>query len=249
MRKRAFTTIILAILLSSCTHYYYVSNVQNIPLFREKDEYRISGAIGGGDESSCIEVQSAYSPVDQMGVMVNFIYATGGDESNNDDFAKGSYLEGAVGYYKPLGYGGVFEVYGGLGGGNQHHQYTSYVYDDDSQKAGYADLSLIRLFVQPSFGLSYHIFDAALSTRICSLDFINVENHASNEYYAFSDLSSKNHFLLEPAITLRAGWKKVKLQFQASHVIYLNNPRMYFYEENHISIGVYVSLAGKSKKD
>jgi hypothetical protein len=249
MKKRAIIAILFAILLPSCTHYYYVSNVQNIPMFTEKDEYRISGTIGGGDESSCIEFQSAYSPTDQIGVMANFMYATGGNESDNDGFAEGSYLEGAVGYFKPLGNGGVFEVYGGLGGGSQHHQYTSYNYDYGSQNVGYADLSLVRLFVQPSVGLSYHIFDVALSTRICSLDYTKVENHVSNEYSDFSDISSKTHYLLEPAITLRAGWKTVKLQFQASYVTYLNNPRMYFYEESHISIGVYVSLAGKNKKD
>jgi hypothetical protein len=63
LKKPVVTTIFLAIWLSGCTHYYYVANVQNVPLFKEKNEFRLSGAYGFGDYSECTEVQAAYANV------------------------------------------------------------------------------------------------------------------------------------------------------------------------------------------
>lgn len=78
MKNLTTTCFFLSVLLSSCSHYYYVPNVQNVPLFREKNEYRISGSYGFGDESSCAEVQAAYSVSDKIGIMTDFMSAKGG---------------------------------------------------------------------------------------------------------------------------------------------------------------------------
>ena len=114
MKKFATTTLFLVVLLSSCSHYYYIPNIQNVPLFKGKDEYRISGAYGGGDKSSCIEVQAAYSVTDKIGIMTDFMSAKGGNVSGKN-YGKGNYFEGAIGYYKPIKRTGVIEIYGGLG--------------------------------------------------------------------------------------------------------------------------------------
>jgi hypothetical protein len=242
MNKRLSIPFFLAVLLSSCSHYYYVSNVQNVPLFKEKDEYRFSGMYGEGDESSSLEVQAAYSVTDKIGMTASFMSAKGGDISNKN-YGKGSYFEGAIGYYKPVKSFGVFEIYGGMGGGDEHHEYSN---NYDKQYIGSSELSLFKFFIQPSFGLTYNAFDIALSTRLSRLSFMGVHNNLNRDS-AFNDelnaLSDKSHCFIEPAITLRGGWKNVKVQFQAAYTGYLNNPGLNFAEETHFSIGLYVTLA------
>jgi hypothetical protein len=223
-----------------------VPNVQNVPLFKEKNEYRFSGTYGEGDESTCVEVQAAYSVTDKIGVMTDFMSARGGTVSSKN-YGKGNYLDGAIGYYKPIGRFGVFEIYGGLGGSNQQHEYTSAYYN---QYNGTSDLSFIKLYIQPSFGLTFNVFDIALSTRICRLSFNNIYNNIygnTNLYNELNTIANKNHLFLEPAITLRGGWKNVKVQFQAAYTSYLNNPKLYFFEEYHFSIGLDVTIAERYK--
>lgn len=236
-KKPVVTTIFLAVWLSGCTHYYYVANVQNVPLFKEKNEFRLSGAYGFGDYSECTEVQAAYSITEKFGVMTNFMSAKGGDVSNNDDWANGNYFDGAIGYYKPIERSGVFEIYGGLGGSNQHHHYGN---------EGTADLSFIKLFVQPSFGFTFNAFDIAVSTRLCSLSFNKIENYIygnPNLYSELSAIANNNYLFLEPAITFRGGWKYVKLQVQAAYANVFNKSDLSFIEQPHISIGLYIAIA------
>jgi hypothetical protein len=254
MKNLIFTCMLLSLIGYGCSHYYYVPNIQNVPLFREKNEYRISGIYAEGDKSSSIEVQSAYSLTRNIGISANFLTAWGG-EPPDKSYGKGYYFDGALGYFKPLGKYSIFEIYGGIGGCGQHHQYVSQLYNQSSgiyyQSLGTSDLSFVRSFVQPSFGVTFTYLDAAFSARISRLSFTNIDNHIygnqdlSDELY---NLSGKSHFFLEPAITLRAGWDVVKLQFQASYSKYLNKPEAYFGEEYHIGFGIILSLPAKNKK-
>jgi hypothetical protein len=244
------TFIFLIILLSSCAHYYYVPNSQNVPLFQEKNEYRISGAYGAGNQfdpmrTEAMEIQMAYSVTDKIGIMTNFMSVKG--ENLGEGYGKGNYLEGALGYFKPIKEWGVFEIYGGFGGGKQHHEY----YNTSDKLIGSSNLSSVRIYLQPSFGLTYNAFDIALSTRVCRLSFDNINskelgNSASNyedersELYA---LSNKSHFFIEPALTLRGGWKNIKVQYQRLFSSYLNKPKLSFGEEDHGSIGLYITIA------
>jgi hypothetical protein len=262
-------TLLFVLFLSGCTHYYYVPNVQNVPLFREKNEYRFSGLLGYANEelgTTCIDFQVAYSLSDRIGIMMNYMsayeeYKSG--ENTVSEYGRGSYLEGAVGYYKPVGRYGVFEIYGGLGTSGQHHQYIRSKYDSyfntySSQFAGTSDLSFIKLFIQPSIGLTLNSCDAALlkpfdiafSTRIYSVNYgkIDYTNSEIANEENLSALSKKNHLFVEPAITIRGGWKVVKLQFQFAYAAYLNNPNLDFYEKCHASVGLYVALGNKAKK-
>lgn len=241
-RKPIMTVLFLTVLLSSCSHYYYVANVQNVPLFKEKNELRLSGTYGEGDETRCLEIQTAYSVTDNIGVMADFMSASGGDISSKN-YGKGNYFEGAIGYYRPTGKYGVIEIYTGLGGSNQHHEYSSTDYNDYH---GSSDLSFIKFFVQPSFGLTFNALEIALSTRAGSLSYYNINNKISgdvNRYYDLNTVANKNHFILEPAATLRAGWKYVKVQAQVGYAGIVNRPGLDFGEEWHITIGLNIALA------
>jgi len=61
--------------------------------------------------------------------------------------------------------------------------------------------------------------------------FHDINNQISgniDEYNRLNNLSNDVHFFLEPAITIRGGWKYVKLQIQASTASYFNNPDLHF---------------------
>jgi hypothetical protein len=239
--------LFLIVLLSSCSHYYYVANVENVPLFKEKNEFRLSGIYGEGDETRCLEIQTAYSVTDNIGVMANFMSASGGEISSKN-YGKGNYYEGAIGYYRPTAKSGVFEIYTGIGGSRQHHEYTSWY---SNNYLGSSDLSFIKLFVQPSFGLTLNAFDIALSTRAGSLSYYNINNKISGDFDKYNDLNTvaiKNHFILEPAITLRAGWKNIKVQVQAGYAGIVNRPESNFGEEWHLTLGLNIALAKRYNK-
>lgn len=252
------TTFFLAVTFCSCSHYYYVPNVQNVPLFREKNEYRFSGAYGLGTETSCMELQGAYSVTRNLGVMSNFMYAKGID-NHEDSWAKGTYLDAAIGYYKPLQKSGVFEIYGGVGGSTQHHQYRNKNFDssnpaDNNPSAGTSDVSFIKIFVQPSIGMTFNGFEFAFSTRFNRLTFNKTGNHIDkllNEH-EFDKLNTtaqtKNFLFFEPALTIRGGWKYLKVQLQGATASYLNNEH-YHFDQYHISIGLNVAIVKRYLKD
>jgi hypothetical protein len=253
MKTITLLVTLSAVLLSSCTHYYYVANVQNVPLFREKNELRLSGSYGIGDESESAEAQVAYSVTDHFALMANFMSAKGGDVTSKD-YGKGSYFEGAIGYFRPAEDWGVFEVYGGVGGSWQHHEYTGTTYSGSSGfnniYQGSSDVSFMKLFIQPSFGITLNFLDVALSTRICNITYTSLINNAvgnTYEYQKLYDIDQKSHFNIEPAITLRAGWKNLKVQVQAEYAGLLNNPGVDFGEEVHLSIGLNIAIAKRYK--
>ena len=256
--KKFTATSFLAVIFCSCSHYYYVPNVQNVPLFREKNEYRLSGSYGLGTETSCLEVQGAYSITGNLGIMSNFISARG-IENSEDSWGKGTYFEAAIGYYKPLQKSGVFEIYGGAGWSNQSHLYRNTINDPGNPaynniNGGTSEESFIKVFIQPSIGMTFNGFDFAFSTRFNTLSFFNIENQINktlNEYN-FEKLSAisqtKNYLFLEPALTIRGGWKYLKVQLQGSTGSYLNNDH-YPFDPYNISVGLNVTVAKRFLKD
>lgn len=237
MKKYPLILLFPTIFFTGCSHLYYVPNIQNVPLLKEKDEIHFSAAGGGGEESSCVEVQGAYSFTEKFALMANYMSAKGGNVDENN-YGKGNYIEGAIGFYKPLGRLAVFEIYGGLGLGDQHHKYGS--------NNAYSDLSSLKYFVQPSFGLTTRFIDLAVSGRISGLNCNNIRYYNLSNYGIIdklNDISGKNHLFLEPAVTLRMGWKKIKIQFQVEYSDNLNEPVLNFNEQFHISLGLNLLFA------
>jgi hypothetical protein len=248
-------SLFLVFLLSGCTHDYYTPNAQNVPMFRDKNELRLSGAFSGS-ESEGIELQAAYSPAKNFAVMANYMASTI-QYNSAGDYGNQSYIEGGLGYYKPISKVAVFEIYGGYGSGSEHHQYdVSSNYNNGiyyTGTMGTADLTFKKYFIQPSIGLTFDFLDIAFSTRFYSLNFDNIQNHASTNSFDWETLNSLSisnvHYFLEPALTFRVGWEKVKLQLQLSttRLLSVQNP-IFSYETLHTSLGVCFILNGKNIK-
>lgn len=242
MKKQTILILILVAAMSSCTHYYYMPNVQNVPLFREKNEVRATIASGGGAETSTTEIQVAHAVTNNFAVMTNFMAAKGGDKADRS-WARGSYIDAGVGYYKTISEFGVFEIYGGLGSSNQHHEYGS-----SSSVNGTADLHFNKLFLQPSFGFTFRAFDIALSARLSRVTFGRIDNNITNDIefdYVDSISRNRNSLLFEPALTIRGGWKHVKIQLQFVTSKNLSHPNLRF-ETQTLSIGLFFTLNRKN---
>ncbi|HEX8333929.1 MAG TPA: hypothetical protein VF622_15020 [Segetibacter sp.] len=249
--------IISALQLTACTHYYYGPNSSNVPLFKEKGEGRISGALSGADETTGFELQTAYAFGKNFGGMFNFYTAGGKDNTTFDGSGSGStrqiekgngtLTEIGLGYFQPLSASNmIFELYGGIGGGTVNNFYQQ----NESSKVG-----LTKLFLQPSIGYSNdeRTLEAAFSTRLSSINFKVKEARFATGTGGYDLIqvqyirNNDNIFFVEPSLLFRGGGKNIKgqLQLTTSHPL---TRKEFLTQELNASIGIFFSFNGKAKK-
>jgi hypothetical protein len=238
LRTLALKSIPLAaiVLLSACSTVY-IPNSQSVPLFQEKKEASVMGALAVGDQSTGADIQAAYAVTDHFAVMGNAYFGQviedwiSSIDSNSTSFTGEDIpyrnFEIGVGYFTQLGNSnGVFEVYGGWGIGGPKNTI-------ESVRDFYRNN---HFFLQPNIGGRLGTVDVAFSTRI--------------NYVLWPEFSE---VFFEPAFTLRFGWEKVKFQVQGLlSVPFAGNGndvlppglRADFpsYEIFHTSFGIYVPL-------
>jgi hypothetical protein len=107
------------------------------------------------------------------------------------------------------------------------------------------------MFLQPSLGMTLNGFDIALSTRISRLYFSEVTNQIDTlniAYFEVDNISkNRNSFLFEPSLTIRGGWKYIKLQIQLTSSRNLSHNDLKF-EGGKFSIGLTFAFAQRFKK-
>jgi hypothetical protein len=216
-----FTALITVFSLDSCTHYYYVHNQHNVPLFKEKNEVRASGAVIQSDEIVGADIQAAYAVTKEAAIMANALIVNPGSKDG-----KGQMYEVGAGYFKPLpsrysilNNKFVFETYGVVGLGNSVNYYDRY--------PSSISTNLFKGYIQPTIGYTCNFFDLIVSAKIGALHAFGAKRNMADT--AFSDLNqngstigndlnilSRNStsFLFEPAFTIRLGYEYVKAHFQ-----------------------------------
>jgi hypothetical protein len=227
-----------------------------VPLFKEKDEGRVSAAISGADETTGFEIQSAYAFGKNFGGMFNFYTAGGKDNTTYNSSSGGStptiekgngtFTEVGFGYFTPLNVKTlIFEVYGGIGGGTINNYYKQ----NERSKVG-----LTRFFVQPSFGFSNEegTLEAALATRFSSVKFNVKESQllagSGFDYTQVQDVrNNANILFFEPSVLFRGGSKNVKGQLQLTASTALKQ-KDFLTQDLNASLGVVFSFGGKVKK-
>ena len=205
--------ICLLSLASSSCHLLYLPNQVNVPMLTDRDD--LSGSISLG--LSNVNLQTAYSPVKNVGLMINY---AGGKTSNSDNSSitnSYNFLEFGAGYYKPITKNLLFDIYGGYGLGEAK------TFDNVWDEATIINGNYTRLFIQPSITISAgDVFDANLAIRSI---FISMEKTTDSNA---STRSSKT--FLEPVLTLKYGWKYIKiinqlgLSLPTSNIDYAYNP-------------------------
>lgn len=253
--------ILMVIILSSCSQYYYTPNSQNIPLVSRKNEVVSSvdfyPAGGGG---SGVEFQTAYAAGNHVAIQINGGGGSGTDNSTIPDIfgggngvttnahGGGGYLEGGVGYFQAFGMRKrfVFESYGifSLGWMN-----TTYTTTNQSDENGSINAGMTRLAIQPSLGYKAKHFEIAFSLRASNVKYSNITGDLILDSKSQKDYLNENkkQFFIEPAITVKVGGPSIKgqLQFgQSNDETNRNFPSM----GGWLSIGLNFNIYAKKKE-
>jgi hypothetical protein len=234
--------IILLFVVSSCTHYNYVPNMHNVPLFQQKEEFHLDLSGSVGNEFSAFEVQAGFSLSDNFAVIGNGFFHDADRQMFNDEYCRGHIIEGGAGAFVPMKDNMVFESYFGVGFGKIENGF-----DDDAT----TKLDFNRYFIQPSLGYTSDFLDFAVSLRLSGLRYndIHFTGELDTEDMDQIQYINRNPFsiLVEPAITLRAGWEHVKFQLQFGYSVNATNPDL-LQEDLNASIGMYFTISDKYKK-
>ncbi len=250
-QNRNFLLFIIFILSLSSCKIMYIPNMENVPLFKEKGEVRAT--------ISTTNFQAAVAVANNVGVMVNGYANNGSGEvfSSQNDFQYISnryFIEGAVGGFFPVEENFIFEVYAGGGVGyisyNENELYSIFGGSNNGPFSKYsADIQ--KLFLQPNMGFTNENIDFALSFRFVGLKFSNIDtvNYTVKELIDENiyDLDRPIYFFIEPAITIRFGYKWAKFHVQT---IYSKNMSIepINYRQLNVNFGIHINIAERYKK-
>ncbi len=205
----------VAMLGSSChmTHYYYMPDPQNVPLFRQKREARLEASTGSsGALLGVRHLEAAYAATDHLGVVADasFFHAKDDVLYTQYEECNSQLLQVGAGCYGKFSEQMLWETYAGYGAGSDRNKYA---------EGGSTDIRFRRYFLQPAIGFSSRWFEAALSTRLCALQYDQQNTTGKLAPNDVEDLGALarpgTHWLAEPAITLRFGWRSCKFQIQS----------------------------------
>lgn len=205
-----YTVFFFAFVLQSC-RTAYVPTAVSVPLLQEKGEIRAY--------LSPTNAQVAYAITDHLGVIANGRFSnwevarTVSDNHDNYN-SKLTDIEIGAGYLAKSAKGLIFEGYGGLGYVSAN--FTDMDFNNQPLSGNFTSTGF-KAFLQPNLGFTSNGFDMALSTRLSGVKFGKAETTYSLtklEDYKLDKLGENAHLFLEPAITLRGGYKWVKLQAQ-----------------------------------
>lgn len=235
-------------LFSSCTRYYYKPNAVNAPLFTEGGQAHISagGSFGGSSKeydgnTHFFDLQGAVSPVNHLGIIVNYstysYHPDAPDLENGNVAAHAHILETGIGGYYAKGnkFKMVADGYIGYGGGKINSD---------------VDMRVRRFFFQPGIGVRSPWFDAAFNLRISNVKYLDFDaNGRNNDYLVGKNLinssgkriDQNSYTFLEPAFTIRTGYKFAKAQFQMVIAQEASNVEWH-YNAARFTAGIYFSI-------
>lgn len=238
---RLFLMAFTVLAFASCSRqvHTYVPNQANVPLLKEKNEFK--GNV------SFTNWQGAYAITDNIGVMASGQYVWRNmfyDRDSDGDYlldphVRGGLVEGGVGFFKPIGTSkrAIFDVYAGYGNGSFKTVDNGFQYDSIQGNPDYLlRTKFHKFFVQPSFGLSHKVVEAAFSTRFSVVRFYDqtmgskVFEDNENRRENFMRLSDKAIPFFEPTFTVRVGYRYVKWQAQLLFSVPINDETYTGYE-------------------
>ena len=227
-KSRICGLLLIALFLTSCSPTYYIPNTQNVPLIskRGNKSFNLSGNRYQTNFNCAFGMTNHFSMLASGTVVLvpdrevevepgRFIDIGGGS---------GNFVEFGIGYFKSINSHFVFEAYG-LAGFGQMENHNPGTTTNGVQKENKISANIFRLGIQPNLGYKSKYFSLALSSRLVNLSYSNIKGE-----YIFSEINqidylteNSSNFLIEPAFTVRAGIKNIKLQAQYSRSINRTN--------------------------
>ncbi|ASZ10974.1 hypothetical protein KTO58_20450 [Chitinophaga pendula] len=242
MKRPVFSCLLLSILLgaASCNRHIYVPNTVNVPLLKERHEFK--GSL------SPTNYQAAFAVSNHVAVMANGQYVfrfdppgvtNEGDDLLLNDNTRGGLIEGAVGYFTSMDLKKrmMFDVFAGYGNGSFKTITKGYNSGSAADRNDYLLKSRFnKFFIQPSVGFVHPVVETAFSSRVSLVQFYQLyaggkafEN--SGERRAnFLKIGDKLVPFFEPTFTVRVGYKYVKFQAQLQFSLLLNDAQYSGYE-------------------
>jgi len=204
-----FIALVLVILASSCNPKFYSPNSHNVPLISDRGEIQVTAA-GNTDQ---LEVQGAFGVTEGFSIIVNGGLFIPSDEENGNG-GSGKFIEAGPGFFMPVSSDFVFETYGLFGIGSFENHMPGSVNETDTK--GDISANLTRIGLQPNFGYKSEYFSIGVSSRFVHVGYNHIKGDLifdeTDQIQYLRDHNS--NFMIEPALTLRAGIEKAKLQFQ-----------------------------------
>jgi hypothetical protein len=200
--------VVISLLFSSCATLY-LPNSANVPLHKEKDELQLHADVG----MTGVNLQSSYSVTNHVMIALNgFLYDS---KERDNDFTKNRVIETAAGYFKTFD-NNILVFEGQVGYG------IAFAEDKESQSSLpiHIKTNYQKLFLQPSIGVRTDYFDAAFTPRFSMLNYFNFRDiiTASENRNIYPGILP----YFEPIITVRGGYKFIKIQIQTGFSLALN---------------------------
>lgn len=202
--------ICLCLIAIGCSPKFYTPNTQNAPMLQQQGQANVTVA-GNGNQ---VELQGAYAVSDHIGVQLN-----GGlfipKDTDKGNGGSGNFVEVGAGYYTPLSDNITFEAYGLFGKGSfENHLPT--ILDANPETNGNLEASISRFGIQPGVNYQTGSIGVGLSSRICQLSYSNVEGDLifGNVDQVQYLTDNNSNLLIEPALTVRGGTERLKVQLQ-----------------------------------
>lgn len=227
--------VVAAVLLMSvgCSPKYYVPNTVNVPMIQAKGQTNLTVA-GNGNQ---VEFQGAYGLGGSVAFQVNGGAVIPRDEDNGNG-GSGRLLEAGVGVFRNVSPNVLFDVYALAGVGTVDNDFPTTVAANPGT-TGKISADMTRFSLQPSLSAHGKRFSISGSARISSLRYRNVQGSlvfdGVNQVTYLND--NKSHFLLEPAVTLRAGGQKMRIQMQLVRSLNLTDSS-FRQDDNLLSVGL-----------
>lgn len=226
------------LLFAGCTTSYYIPNTQNVPVIDGKGVTAITLA-GNSDQ---VEFQAAYGLTDGLAVQANGAWYLPRDEDNGNG-GSGRLLEVGPGWYRNLSDRWLFDTYGLVGFGQVENHFPSTL-PTAPPTTGRIEAKLMRYALQPGITYKSKYFTATGSVRAGYLTYhaidgtLLLEGVRQEQYLARNDA----HLLVEPALTLRGGTERIRLQLQVMQS--LNLTEQDFKQENTlVTLGIALRFA------
>jgi hypothetical protein len=219
-----------------CSPVYYSPNSQNVPLLSHKGEYN----VGVSGSEKLLEFQGSVSPDNHLGLQLNGSWYIP-EKTDSGNRGAGYFTDAGVGYYVAFGPNDilVFETYaiGGIGGVR-----NTFANRPNNTATGSLYSNVGRYGIQPVFGVKWKYVDAAISSRFVGLSYFNTSGGLVYENISQVNYINQNRhgFLIEPALTVRAGVDFLKAQIQLGGSFNITNPG--FHQRNSmLTVGLVFS--------
>ena len=205
----SLTVLLLVLLFSSCSTTLYTSNAVNAPLLKEKREIKVNVTQS--------DLQLAVAVSDNIGIMVNGFYKNY-NASNNYNH-RGTMGELGIGYFSNTDSRLVFETFIG-GGFGQVHKSERFNDAFNNPYTASFDARAAKGFLQTDFGFRSKYFDVALTPKFSFVKYTYFDqsnytnDQLTKDYLNSNNLTNPIYIFAEPAITVRGGYKFIKIQAQ-----------------------------------